>query len=254
MRVNLANPLLFTILLFFGMTPSLGAQASLPASASQTVMSLTDLDASFGGGKSNEEEEREMTRKKLYIVDIDEIFYISLILDLIAVAAILLLVYLPKYRHTDMIFTYAMFNIAIFILTYVLNQVKISMGAAFGLFAVFSMLRYRTMGMNIKDMTYMFVFITIGLVTGIQLQYAELITILVLIFLACFILDKWNFSSMHKSCMVEVNDLELIGPEKRAELKDLIFQTTDIMPDQVDIEEIDIKRSKAKVKITYNSK
>ena len=42
------------------------------------------------------------------------------------------------------------------------------MGAAFGLFAVFSMLRYRTEDISTKDMTYMFLVIAMGLINAVS--------------------------------------------------------------------------------------
>ena len=55
----------------------------------------------------------------------------------------------------------------IFLITYLLNKVQMSMGAAFGLFAIFSMLRYRTEGLSAKDMTYLFIVISVGLISAI---------------------------------------------------------------------------------------
>ena len=70
-----------------------------------------------------------------------------------------------------------------------LKYVKLSMGAAFGLFAVFSMLRYRTAGISMKDMTYLFIFIALGLISAIQLEILQLLTITGLIVAGTFIMD-----------------------------------------------------------------
>ncbi|MGE5317972.1 MAG: DUF4956 domain-containing protein, partial [Chloroflexota bacterium] len=78
------------------------------------------------------------------IVSITPHFFYSLGIDILLVLLIILIIYYPNYKKLDTIFTFIVFNIVIFLLTFVLNKVKISMGAAFGLFAVFSMLRYRT--------------------------------------------------------------------------------------------------------------
>ena len=77
-------------------------------------------------------------------------FAYSLGLDLTAMLIIFGLIYFPNYRNKEFMFTFFLFNIIIFIITFVLNKTSISMGAAFGLFAVFSMLRYRTEGISMK--------------------------------------------------------------------------------------------------------
>ena len=65
-------------------------------------------------------------------------------IDLFAVFVLIRYVYFTAYKKTELLFTFFIFNIVIFLICFLLNKVDLSMGAAFGLFAVFSMLRYRT--------------------------------------------------------------------------------------------------------------
>ena len=65
-------------------------------------------------------------------------------------------IYYPIHRKKDYLFTYFLFNIPIFFLCVLLNNVKLSIGFAFGLFAIFGILRYRTEQIGIRDMTYLF--------------------------------------------------------------------------------------------------
>ena len=102
----------------------------------------TQLDD--GGTKKSDK------KKDKDVVQINGVFFTNLAIDISAVLILIFLVYYPTYKNQDYIFTFLVFNLVIFILTYVLNEVKISMGAAFGLFAVFSMLRYRTAGISIS--------------------------------------------------------------------------------------------------------
>lgn len=86
-------------------------------------------------------------------------------LDLFSMVILLRLIYFPIYRNTEFLFTFFVFNLIVFSVTYLLNQLEISMWAAFGLFAVFAMLRYRTEGISIRDMTYLFWLLPWGLFT-----------------------------------------------------------------------------------------
>src|ERR1043165_2072258 len=94
-------------------------------------------------------------------------FFWRLLIDLLSITVLVRFIYFRIYRKKDYLFTFYLFNIIIYIITYLLNKVDLSMGAAFGLFAVFSMLRYRTEGITIKDMTYLFLVIAIGLINAI---------------------------------------------------------------------------------------
>src|SRR5215204_3802746 len=90
-----------------------------------------------------------------------------LLIDLATIFILVRYIYFPIYRHREFFFMFVIFNLIIFLISFLLNKVELSMGAAFGLFAVFSMLRYRTDNISIKDMTYLFLCIAIGLVTAV---------------------------------------------------------------------------------------
>ncbi|MCB0783541.1 MAG: DUF4956 domain-containing protein, partial [Flavobacteriales bacterium] len=76
-------------------------------------------------------------------------------------------IYYPIHRKKDYLFTYFLFNILIFFLCVLLNNVKLSIGFAFGLFAIFGILRYRTEQIGIKDMTYLFSVITLAVINAL---------------------------------------------------------------------------------------
>src|ERR1700741_5259893 len=92
---------------------------------------------------------------------------LRLLIDLASVFVLVRFIYFPIYKHRELFFTYFIFNLIIFLICFLLNKVELSMGAAFGLFAVFSMLRYKTEDIAIKDMTYLFLTIALGLVSAV---------------------------------------------------------------------------------------
>ena len=146
----------------------------------------TDPESTFLDETDTMDKKEKKKEKK--ILEMNEKFIISLGINLLNVALIILLIYYPNYRKLDYIFTFIIFNLVIFLLTFVLKYVKLSVGAAFGLFAVFSMLRYRTQGLSMKDLTYLFIFISMGVISAIQLEYYEMGIIHGIIFVSIFIL------------------------------------------------------------------
>ena len=121
-----------------------------------------------------------------------------LLIDLSSVFILVRFIYYPIYKHRELFFTYFIFNIIIFLISFLLNKVDLSMGAAFGLFAVFSMLRYKTEEIAIKDMTYLFLTITIGLVSAVtkvkdtsdNIEYLFLIGINAVVLLITYLLES----------------------------------------------------------------
>ncbi len=190
-------------------------------------------------------------KKKKKEVEINQSFFINLLIDLIGVLLIIGLIYYPNYKRLDTIFTFVLFNITIYLLTFLLNQVKISMGAAFGLFAVFSMLRYRTTGISVKDMTYLFAFIAMGLLSGIQLEIMELSTVFAILIVTIFVFDTKLLIKREASKTIYLEDIELTHSEKEAELIDELKQRTGLDIHRVIIKEISYLRDSATVKIYY---
>jgi hypothetical protein len=151
----------------------------------------------------------------------------------------------------DTIFTFILFNVVIFLLTFVLNKVKISMGAAFGLFAVFSMLRYRTAGIGMKDMTYLFIFIAIGLISGIQLEFYVLGIICGVILLLVFILDCNLILKREMSKNIQFEKIEMVKPELRAELIAELTKRTGLNIHRIVINKLDYLKDTASIRIYY---
>ena len=164
---------------------------------------------------------------------------------------IIFLIYYPNNKKLGYIFTFILFNIVIFLLTFVLNEVKISMGAAFGLFAVFSMLRYRTTGISMKDMTYLFIFIAIGLISAIQLETHELLIINGILIACIFILDSRLVMKHESNRTITYDNLDLILPEKREELMADIKKRTGFNVHRVTIGKINFLKDAANVKIYF---
>lgn len=88
--------------------------------------------------------------------------------NFIVVFIIVRLLYYPIYKNKDYLFTYFLFNTIIFMILYVMNNVKMEFGVSFGLFAVFSILRYRTEDIPIKEMVYLFLVIAVALVNSMS--------------------------------------------------------------------------------------
>ena len=83
--------------------------------------------------------------------------------NILVIFVIVKLIYQRNHpNNLDFVFTYFMFNALIFFVAFSLASIKIDMGFAFGMFAVFAILRYRTNPIPIKEMTYLFIAIAIG--------------------------------------------------------------------------------------------
>lgn len=179
-------------------------------------------------------------------------FFQRLAVDLIAVFVLIRFIYFPIYRSRENVFTFFIFNIIIFFITYFLNEVEMSMGAAFGLFAVFAMLRYRTEDISIKDMTYMFLCIAMGLINSVTKGSWDDLALLSLIIIAItYLLESKLLMKKEVSRIVMYENIELIKPEKRNELIADLEKRLGIKVNHVTIGRIDFLRDAAQIHVFY---
>lgn len=141
-------------------------------------------------------------------------FFIRLFIDLVSVFVLIRLIFYKNYKKADQYLTFFAFNLVIFLITYLLNKVEMSMGAAFGLFAVFSMLRYRTESISTKDMTYLFLVIAIGLLSAISKGgWDELALLNSIILIATFLLESNWLIKKEFTKNIVYDNINLITPK-----------------------------------------
>jgi len=133
------------------------------------------------------------------------------------------------------------------------------MGAAFGLFAVFSMLRYRTEDISIKDMTYLFLVIAIGLIAAVtkikdtsdMYEYLFLGIINAIIITTTYVLESNVLMKKEHAKVITYENIMLINAEREDELKEDIKQRTGLTVHRLSIQKIDFLRDAAQIKIYY---
>ena len=199
------------------------------------------------------------TQDTTELIKILQKFLYRFLIDIISVFILVRFVYYKVYKRSDLFFTFFIFNIVIFLICFLLNKVELSMGAAFGLFAVFSMLRYRTEDISIKDMSYLFLVIAIGLIAAVtkvkdtsdSYEYLFLILINVIIILIAFNFDTSIFFKKELVQLIDYENIELIKKENHNQLIEDVKHRTGINAHRISIGKIDFLRDSAQIKVYY---
>jgi hypothetical protein len=198
--------LIYTFLLFLGLfaafSPVTAQVNQLQVAGSATSVTANDKSVAHTTPDKSSE-----------VVTINKRFAYGIGIDLATMLLIFGLIYFPNYRNKEFMFTFFLFNIIIFIITFVLNKTNISMGAAFGLFAVFSMLRYRTEGISMKEMTYLLIAIALGLINAIGLNLVPILVFNSIFVVFIFVLDHPMVFKQEYSKIVIYENIENIKPE-----------------------------------------
>ena len=163
-------------------------------------------------------------------------------------------IYYPITKRKDYLFTYLLFSVIVFFLCQLLSSVKLGLGFALGLFAIFGIIRYRTDPIPIKEMTYLFVVIGLAAINGLankKISYAELIFTNLTIIAVTFALEKlWLVKGETRKTVV-LEKIELIKPENYELLLEDLRERTGLNIHRVEIGRIDFLRDTARVRVFY---
>jgi len=162
--------------------------------------------------------------------------------------------YYPVQKRKDYLFTYIIFNILIFFISFLLSNIKLQLGFAFGLFAVFGILRYRTEALPIKEMTYLFIVIGIAIINALankKVSWAELLFTNGVILGATYALEHVFLLRHETQKLVIYENIEFIKPENRDKLLEDLNKRTGLNITRTRIEKIDFLRDVAFLYIYY---
>lgn len=166
-----------------------------------------------------------------------------LALDLAALWVLLRFAFLRRGGEPGRLLMLVAFNLVLFLIAHLLNQVEMTMGAAFGLFAVFSLLRIRTEGISSRDMTYLFLTIALGLLSAVaQPGTAVLAGLAAAIPALALVLESGWVAPLELRHEVVYDTLALLAPEQRGALLEDLRTRTGMRLTRVEVHRIDLAR------------
>ncbi len=183
-------------------------------------------------------------------------FTLRALIDIISIFILVGLIYYPRHKNKDFLFTFVLFNIVNFMICCLLGAAKIKIGFAFGLFAMFSIIRYRTIAISIKDMGYFFVCVALGMLNSlasITEGYTLIVICNVIIITITFFLEKLDFIKNENAKIIVYDRVDLIRPEDREILIQDLKTRTGLPIHKVDIISIDYLKDTSLLKAYYYS-
>ena len=176
------------------------------------------------------------------------------IFNFIIATIIITKIYYRNPSNNDFVFTYFMFNTLIFFFAYLLSNIEINMGFAFGMFAVFAILRYRTDPIPIKEMTYLFIVITIGVINALgnsDSSYLPLFFTNCILLILTFILERYWQNNLLISRTVVYENIDNIKPENHALLLSDLQNRTGLEIVRFEIRRTDFLKDVVNIRIYY---
>ena len=174
--------------------------------------------------------------------------------NLIVAYVIIKLIYYRDHKGNDFVFTYFMFNSLIFFFAYILGNLDVNIAFGFGLFAVFAILRYRTDPIPIKEMTYLFIVITIGVINALSannVAFSEVLFANAAIVILTYLLERYWVNNLLKSKAIVYGELHKISPEKNQELIDELSEKTGLSLLRAKVGRVNFKSNRVNIRVYY---
>ena len=182
---------------------------------------------------------------------------LAFLINIISILVVVRGLYYPKCKRGEFFFTYVLIAISTFMLIYVLGDVKLKAGIALGLFAIFSIIRYRTEQVAIREMTYLFIIIAISAINGLtvsELSYGEVLIINALFIISIWLCESKLFLNHYSYKVIKYDNVNLISEDKREELVADLEKRTGLKIEKIEVGSIDFLKDAAIVKMYYRSK
>lgn len=180
-------------------------------------------------------------------------FLLRLLINTLSVIVLVRFCYYPFARHRAYAMSYVLFGTGVFLVTALLHTADISMGFAFGLFAVFSMLRYRTESITIKEMTYLFLVIVIALLSAVsQMAWWELVLLNGLMCVMAYFSETTTVIPNLQERDIVFEDVADVSPDNQEEIVAHLRKKTGLDIHFVETLSVDYLRDTAKLKIHFH--
>lgn len=184
-----------------------------------------------------------------------ELLLLRFVFNTVVTWLIIHFLYYRKSHRRDYYFTFTLISISVFFLIFLLGGVKLKIGFALGLFAIFGIIRYRTESMPVREMTYLFVIIAVSVINAlaVTISYAELVLTNIMFVLAIWLCES-NRWLKHVSCkLVQYDRIELVKPSAMAELMADLRERTGLDIVKVEVGAMDFLRDTALLKVYYDT-
>ena len=161
--------------------------------------------------------------------------------------------YYKKSKRRDYYVTFILFSTTMFLLIFLMENVKLQIGFTLGLFAIFGMIRYRTETVPIREMTYLFVIIGISVIIGLAMtvSYAELVLTNFLLIALTWVLESQRILKHTSTKLILYEKIDLVVPAKRPDMLADLEKRTGLKIDKIEIGHIDFLRDVAFIKLYY---
>ena len=199
----------------------------------------------------------EMIESELFIQNNLTELFIPLVINLIVTGIIIYGLYYRKMHRKDYLTAFSLISLTVFFLVFLLDNSQLQIGLALGMFAVFGIIRYRTISIPIKEMTYLFVVIGISVINALankKIGYTGLALVNIMFIFACWLFESKMIKNHISVKRVRYDNIQLIKAGKEQELKADLEERLGLSIVKIEIGRVNFLRDSALLNVSYLTK
>lgn len=181
-------------------------------------------------------------------------FLLGFLVNFVVGLIIVRFIYYPRTKDKRFVFTYLTFSTVIYFVVSLMANITIGIGVGFGLFAIFRIVRYRTEPIPVREMTYLFVLMSLPVMNSsgmLQTAWPQLLIANAVIALVLWLLEKeWGFEYQLPRHVV-YEKIELIQPSRQAEMVADLEARTGRKVERVEVGKIDFLKDTADLQVYF---
>ncbi len=157
-------------------------------------------------------------------------------------------------RKPEYMFAQLIAGVIVFMICALLRWVQLGLGLVLGLFAIFSIIRFRTINIPLKEMVYLFMAVGISAVNAllpmdICLQWILFANIFLVVL--TFVMEKVFFSNNLSHRTITFNNTDLLKPSKHQLLLQELKDLTELNIIRFEIGKVDYTKKHAQIKLYF---
>jgi hypothetical protein len=178
------------------------------------------------------------------------------VMNLFFITILIRYIYFRYAKQEGLLFTLFIMGIMVFFITAILGKIYMEMSFAFGLFAIFTIMRFRTSSISIKDMAYIFAVVGLSMINSLKVLKFPMFGIIIfniIILLSAYILEEYHLRHNTDSHLITYENIELLRPDREQKLYREMSNMTGKEVFRVKIHRVDYKRGTAVIEVFYKS-
>lgn len=179
-------------------------------------------------------------------------YLLHFIVNQLVLGLLVFINYNPRKHRSNNSVALLVIGALMYVVITLMVRYEIGIGIGFGIFAIFSLLRFRTVPINLRDMTYLFAVVAVSFGNAFLLynrEYTGMLAVVLVLFATMLLLERGGLLPVYSEIYLTCNNLELLQPEQRQALLAELHERTGLKIEHLVVNSINLRSGTARLQV-----